>query len=134
MRLVRLALKAILWALGVSLLGYILLVCYLFFGPRIKSYSNKIPFESSQWKAHLNDRDLAKQKMVDDLMSRHKLVGMSVNEVEELLGKPPTTGYFKDYDYVYWLGPERSVLGVDSEWLGIKFQDGVVIKADILRD
>lgn len=134
MKFVRLVLKVIFWVLGIALLGYVLLVCYLLFGHRTKSYDHKMPFESSEWKAHLNDRDIAKQRMVEDLFSAHKLVGMSIKEVEELLGKPPKTGYFKDYDYVYWLGPERSVLGIDSEWLGIKFRDGIVIKADILKD
>lgn len=72
--------------------------------------------------------------MVDDLLSKHNLVGLSTKEVEVLLGKPPKTGYFKDYDYVYWLGPERSTFSIDSEWLGIKFQNGVVVKVDLLSD
>lgn len=130
----RLFLKTILLAIGIALIGYVLLVCYLLFGHRLISYTEQIPFESSQWKAHLNDSDVIKQRMADDLLLQHKVVGLSVNEVDVLLGKPPKTQYFKDYDYVYWLGPERSAIGIDSEWLGIKFQDGVVIKADILRD
>jgi hypothetical protein len=35
---------------------------------------------------------------------------------------------------VYWLGPERGFISIDSEWLGIKFKDNVVIEVEILRD
>lgn len=130
----KLILKIILSLIVVGALGYILLVGSLIFGPQLKSYVNRVSFESSQWKNHLEDRDTIKLKMVDDLLAKHQLIGLDIHKVEELLGKPPKTRYFKDYDYVYWLGPERSAFGIDSEWLGIKFQDGVVIKADILRD
>ena len=40
-------------------------------------------------------------RMVDDLLARHKLVGMARAQVEELLGVPPATPYFREYDYVY---------------------------------
>ncbi len=134
MKIGKLAIKAILWTVGTSILGYILLISFLLFGPKLKSYSDRTAFESSQWKVHLESQDPIKLEMVDDLLSRHQLIGMSTKEIEALLGKPPKTKYFKNYEYVYWLGPERSPFGIDSEWLGIKFQNGVVIKADILRD
>lgn len=130
----KLFLKLSLWAIGIFALASIGVVGFFIMKPTVKSYSDRIPFESSQWKSHLEGQDPIKLNMVDDLLSNHKLIGMSIASIEELLGKPPQSGYFKDYDYVYWLGPERSALGVDSEWLGIKFQDGVVIKADVLRD
>lgn len=130
----KLVLKICLSMLGIGFLGYVLLISFLLFGPKLKSYIDRTSFESVQWKAHLEDKDPIKIKMVDDLFSRHQLIGMRVDEVEEILGKPPQTNYFKDYDYVYWLGPERSTFSIDSEWLGLKFKDGIVFKADILRD
>lgn len=127
-------LKIVLWLAGFGVLGYILLVSFLLFGPQITSYIDRTSFESTQWKSHLNDQDPIKLRMVDDLLSHHHLIGMTAKEVEELLGVPPKTSYFRDYDYVYWLGLERTAFGIDSEWLGVKFEDGKVTQADILND
>jgi len=73
-------------------------------------------------------------RMIDDLLGRHQLVGKSKAEIDELFGVPPEGSFFEGYDYVYWLGPERGFIRIDSEWLAIKFEDGQVIKADIVRD
>ena len=104
-------------------------------------------FVSEKWKKSLTDVNKEKSvvwllngdesvrlNMVDDLLRRYKLVGMSRTELEALLGKPPPTGYFANYDYVYWLGPERGFISIDSEWLCIKFKDDIVIDAKICRD
>ncbi len=58
--------------------------------------------------------------MVDDLLNGHKLVGMDRASVVELLGEPTLTSYFHEYDLVYWLGPERGLWSIDSEWLVMK--------------
>jgi hypothetical protein len=55
--------------------------------------------------------------MVDNLLSKHALRGQSRASVVALLGEPHPTSYFRDYDLVYWLGPERSPISIDSEWL-----------------
>lgn len=129
----KLFLKYVLWVLAIVIASYILLVAFIVSGPQLKSYIEQTPFDSTEWKKSTHRSDNVKQKMVHDLLKNHKLEGMSVEDIDKLLGKPPVTDYFKDYDYVYWLGPERG-MGVDSEWLGIKFQEGKVIRADILRD
>ena len=134
MRKRKLILKIFFWAVGIGIVGYVSLVGFLLLGPSLKSYSARTSFESVRWREHLEDGDHIKLNMVDDLLSRYQLIGMSIAQVDPLLGKPPKTVYFKDYDYVYWLGPERSFFSVDSEWLGIKFQNDLVIKVDILRD
>ena len=72
--------------------------------------------------------------MVDDLLKKHELIGMSKNQINELLGIPEPTGYFSDFDYVYWLGSERGLIPMDSEWLGVKFKNDIVIESMILRD
>jgi hypothetical protein len=130
----KLVVKIILSVSGAAILAYILMISFLLFVPKLKSYVNQTAFDSRQWQIHLTDRDTIKQKMVNDLLSNHQLIGMTQTNIDELLGKPPQTSYFKDYDYVYWLGPELSAFGIDSEWLGVKFDNGIVIKADILRD
>ena len=55
--------------------------------------------------------------MVDDLLARRRLQGLARNEVVALLGEPRPSSYFRQYDLVYWLGPERGLVSVDSEWL-----------------
>ena len=49
-------------------------------------------------------------------------------EIDQILGKPPKTNYFNEYDYIYWLGPERGFFGIDSEWLVIKFRNSIEVK------
>jgi hypothetical protein len=72
--------------------------------------------------------------MVDDLLLRHRLVGMKRAELEKLLGSPPPTAYFREYDYVYWLGPERGLFSIDSEWLVVKCTRDVVVSATVVTD
>ena len=43
--------------------------------------------------------------------------GLSRDSVERLLGPRDSTDYFREWDLVYWLGPERGFLRIDSEWL-----------------
>jgi hypothetical protein len=55
--------------------------------------------------------------MVDDLLATHDFHGRSRADIVGFLGDPPKTGYFREYDLVYWLGPERGFMSIDSEWL-----------------
>ena len=73
--------------------------------------------------------------MADDLVNRKMLNGLTRSEVVALLGEPPKTEYFKEYDLVYLLGQERSILPIDNEWLVLKFgPDGRVKVAIIVTD
>lgn len=133
MKKIKFPLKIGLLLLAILAAGYLLFVGFLIFGPTVKSYTQQTSFDSTQWKNNLDGQDSVKQKMLQNLLTQHKLIGMTVEDINQLLGAPPKTSYFRDYDYVYWLGPERG-LGVDSEWLCIKFRDGVVVKAEVLTD
>ena len=45
------------------------------------------------------------------------------------------TNYFADYQLVYWLGPERGFISLDSEWLAVRIgPDQRVAEARIVRD
>jgi len=55
--------------------------------------------------------------LVDDLLRSHELRGLSRTDIVALIGEPQKTDYFRDYDLVYWLGPERGFISIDSEWL-----------------
>src|SRR5262245_55078497 len=93
-------------------------------------------FDSASWKASLTSDSLdpIRLRMVDDLLHRHRLRGMTREEVVSLLGTPPETNYFRDYDLVYWLGSEGGYFSLNSEWwLEIKFgRDGRVSKTALL--
>ena len=58
--------------------------------------------------------------LVDDLIAHAPIRGRSRADIVALLGEPSKTDYFKDYDLVYWLGPERGLISIDSEWLVIR--------------
>lgn len=74
-------------------------------------------------------------KMADRLIAHGTLVGKTRAEVVELLGEPPPTGYFADWDLVYWLGPERGFISIDSEWLVLRLSaEGLVVVNRIVRD
>jgi hypothetical protein len=40
-----------------------------------------------------------------------------------IVGEPIDTGYFRDWDLVYYLGDERGFISIDSEWLLFKLDD-----------
>ena len=73
--------------------------------------------------------------MVDDLLARHPLRGRPRAAVVALLGEPRPTDYFREYDLVYWLGPERGFISIDSEWLVIRLDAaGRVAEARLATD
>lgn len=73
--------------------------------------------------------------MIDDFLDRNDLRGKTRAEVVALIGEPDKTDYFKEYDLVYWLGPERGFVGIDSEWLVIKLDSsGRVLSAELVTD
>jgi hypothetical protein len=124
--------------IGLVLLGLAGLVAgpfWFFFGDDIREYFGRVPFESAAWRdgERIDFEDSVRLRMVDDLLRRHHLVGMSKAEIDELLGPPTETGGFAGYDYAYLLGPERAFFRTDSEWLVIKFDQGRVVEARVVR-
>ncbi len=112
------------------------LVLGLLFGlPVVKDYASRRPFEPEAWKRENSEAAAGvRVTMVDDLLKSHRLVGMSRPQIEALLGVPPPTPYFSDYDLVYWLGPERGAFSIDSEWLVVRFSKGVAVEAEVVTD
>ena len=121
---------------GLSLICLLIVGFFLFF-PSIDNYLLRTKFDSAKWKSQIDIHNVEKPeklRMVDDLMKNYLLVGMDRKQVEELLGVPPKSDYFSDYDYVYWLGPERGFISIDSEWLCIKLEDNIVVEVELLKD
>jgi hypothetical protein len=60
---------------------------------------------------------------------------MTRGQVTAIVGKPTKTEYFKEWDLVYWLGPERGWVSIDSEWLVFRFNSQQkVTDCKIVRD
>jgi hypothetical protein len=77
--------------------------------------------------------DATRDRMVDDLLRRHHLVGMSRAEVTALLGEPDYSRAqpFPESDMIYWLGPDdRGPMGhLDSLWLVMQCDtNGTVVR------
>lgn len=131
--------RKLLMVLGVALLfmAFPMVIALPWLVDSAREYWSREPFVSERWKASA-DSDQAhplRIRMVDDLLRKHRLIGQTRSEIEQLLGVPPQTPYFHNYDLVYWLGPERGLMSIDSEWLCIRF--GVeqrATEARILRD
>ena len=94
-------------------------------------------FESTTWKYTPSEmsHESLRLRMVDDFLATHSPVGTTRDEIIALLGQPDDTEYFRDFDLVYHLGRERSVFGIDSEWLVVRLDDNSIVKeARIVSD
>jgi len=115
---------------------YLLLYGSVSYGA-VKEHLHRIPFNSEKWQNHelAEGNDPIRIRMVDDLIRSKRLNGCSREEVRKILGKRTDTEYFEDYELVYWLGPERGFMGIDSEWLVISFDDqGIVQSYGVVHD
>ena len=94
-------------------------------------YKIEHTFSTTRWIEFPRER----VNMVDDMLEKHNLVGQSNEQVIELLGNGTENPYFKEVDnYVYYMGDERGLISIDSEWLVITFDNNVVIDVKIMRD
>jgi len=88
-------------------------------------------FSTEKWKSDPENRT----KIVDDLLNDYQLVGMAKAEVLSLLGNDNNTDYFlQDNRLVYYLGAERGLISIDSEWLVIDFTNEIVADYFITTD
>ncbi len=87
-------------------------------------------FTQSKWENDIESRSL----IVGDLLNDYELIGMTTQEIEDLLGKNNNDfGYFvQENRYVYYLGSKRTI--IDSEWLLIDFKDNLVVNYEMTTD
>lgn len=102
---------------GLLILSVIGAGLWFFFGDSIQERWNRQRFDSVAWQSGQSRTNAVRIRMVDDLLRRHSFRGMTRDQVTTLVGEPDKTEYFRDWDMVYWLGPERGVMSIDSEWL-----------------
>ena len=100
--------------------------------------TGRLPFEffdSQRWKLVERSDDYSRLRMIEPLIMSGRLDGVTQPEVIALLGPSDDTNYFKEWDFVYWLGPERSFMSLDSEWLVIKIgPTGRVVEYRVVSD
>ena len=102
-----------------------------------EEYLSRVNFDSDLWQNDqaINREPYPRLRMVDNLLKKHNLNGKDHNEIITLLGKPEETPYFKEYEIVYWLGPERNFISIDSEWLVININEkGIVDEYHVFTD
>lgn len=114
---------------GLGALALVLFAC----GAWLTGYLPVRLFSAERWKDPTwEDRRVT---MVEALLLTNDPVGMTRPQVEALLGPPTTTDYHANWDAVYYLGPERNLFSIDSEWLVLRFgPDGRVVERDVLPD
>lgn len=118
------------------------LVVALALKPVAEDLYHRRDFDAALWRDEtLVDHDVMwppRLCMVDDLLASGRLIGLTREEVVELLGPPEEPGFplgAVDCDVFYHLGPERGFLSIDSEWLFLALdQQGRVHRAWIYRD
>lgn len=120
---------------GAQVLGWTGVFGVVLLGPTLEDYTSRVAFDSAAWKAENGPGARGTRvHMVDALLREHPLVGMPRAQVDALLGVPPATAHFREYDYVCWLGAERGAFGIDSEWLVLKFDGEAVARALVVHD
>lgn len=133
------AVKPFAFALGV-VTPNAAVMAYLFLWPVLEDRLHRQPFDAQAWRGAVSAESAnsawpLRLRMVDDLLERHPLQGMTRQQVVALLGEPGRTGSFRDWDMVYWLGPERGFIRIDSEWLLLRLDAGEkVVEYRIARD
>jgi len=109
---------------------------HLLLGDVIANYTHRQKFDAASWLNHEQiEHDIMwppRLCMVDNLISSGQLNGLTSNQVVELLGPPENKGYpggAKLCDIHYHLGPGRTFIRIDDEWLFITFDEkGIVNK------
>lgn len=105
-------------------------ICGLRFSGKISGEK----FDPYKWKnANLNIEDNMSLRwdMMNSLRNNYKLIGMSKNQIFNLLGKPDSD-FSTEKKFTYYLG--YSKIGINTGSLIIKFENERVIEIDVWQD
>lgn len=92
-------------------------------------------FDSAVWQEVRGEFSEVRVTMIESLVRGRRLDGLSRAQVLDLLGEPDGGLYFQEWDMVYWLGPQRGLFGIDSEWLVLRIgSDGRVSEYQVVED
>ncbi|MEP1034397.1 hypothetical protein [Ekhidna sp.] len=117
------------WLKGILIFTVVITVLYfafvslIVFEGDIANYQNRIEFDSGVWKNWEESEAtmFLRWDMRHSLLDKHKLVGMSVSEVFELLGEPSRRS---SSEMSYYLGMARS--GIETGSLNLTLENGIV--------
>lgn len=128
--------RIIILVIAVPILSCLAMVAFIILKPTYIDYSSRVPFDKQIWlSANSWDAKPNRVNMIDDLLSKNDFHGKRKSDVIALLGEPPKPEKFHDWDMVYWLGPERGFMSIDSEWLVFYLDTNArVIDYQIVRD
>ena len=88
-------------------------------------------FTTEKWLAAPEERG----RLVDDLLEKHPLMGMDMDEVFALLGEETSVPHENGKNFFYYyLGPERGLISIDSEWLVLTVEKNLVTAIDFATD
>ena len=120
------------------------LIGFMIIGPVAENYAHSQSFNAEHWKNNQSTKSEflwpPRLCMVNDLISSRKLDNLTKQEVISLLGKPDefdviTPCKQPESCIIYYLGPERGFIRIDSEWLLIRFNKKDQIENyEIVRD
>lgn len=117
-------------------IGFIIIILFLIGCSTV----NNLDFDSAIWfdpeSSEYRENDITeRQKMLNSVIDI--IDGKSKSEIVNLLGDGLEVNYFlsSGRDLIYVLGPERSYLGIDYEWLLLWFDDNnLLLKYEIFTD
>jgi hypothetical protein len=92
------------------------------------TWREPIPFDREAWLAAADDPRGARYLMLDDLLAKEPLEGRTRAQVEELLGPMLHSIGLAEY----YLGPEPSMISVDSIMLRLEFDASGRVAATVL--
>ncbi|MFI5387532.1 MAG: hypothetical protein ACHQ50_15595 [Fimbriimonadales bacterium] len=93
------------------------------------------PFDPVAWQDPVRVQQGVRLGMAERIVAWGTLGGKTRQHVIKLLGKRSDEGYFREWDLVYWLGPERGFISIDSERLVVRLgRDDRVSECRIVRD
>lgn len=95
-------------------------------------YKYQHTFSTSKWIENPHER----VNIVDDMLLKNDLIGKTKQEIIALLGEESgkKISSAKENSFAYYLGDERRLISIDSEWLIITFADGFVSDYEITTD
>jgi hypothetical protein len=101
---------------------------YYAFSPDITNYTSRIKFDQSKWKdwQETETTPCLRWDMTHDLIRKHKLKGLNVSEIIDLLGEPNRRN---KKELRYYLGMSR--YGIDTGSLILTIENDKVIDFEI---
>ncbi len=113
-------------------LAYVLFIYLAFFYPYRTSW---VSFDSNVWKNAETEFDQnIRYRMHRNLLKKYPLIGMSENDLTNLLGHETLTDKFQNWDIVYWMDTESGAFAIDNVWLLIDIEDSKVLKYKVTTD